>query len=250
MTTSPAIPAPPDSALALLFEPVEVATGPLAILSAEAERNLSRALENLPAVTRETAIREVRAAAAGLLDINLIDILLAGWRQYHDLTSAARRTLAAPGSSELVRLVTHRVTAAQEPYVNVMIDGRLVATVRFSVSVVFDVSALLAGISAGRLVAVHAGRFDITVTLAIDGTEVAARQARIELPGVIPLTPGIRLLAAGDYPAEADQPPAASQARGSAEQGQPSAPCGTPAAGRRGHPPAQDGRWWEAAGAG
>lgn len=119
-----------------------------------------------------------------------------------------------PGSSELVRLATHSVHVAREPYVSVLVDGRLIATVRLSVSVVFDVSALLAGISAGRLVAVHAGRCDITGTLAIEGVEVASGQASLDLPGVIPLTPGVRLLPAEEYPAAANEPSAEKAAMG------------------------------------
>ncbi len=147
----------PHGALEVLFGPAGDTAIPSAILSAEAGENLSRALANLPALTRETAVRTVRAAA-DLVDINLIDLLITGWRQYQDLTSAARRTLAAPGSSELVSLITHRVTAAQEPYINVLVNGHLIATIRFSVSVVFDVSAMLAEISAGRLVSMPRAR--------------------------------------------------------------------------------------------
>jgi hypothetical protein len=208
MTVTPAIPQHRHGALELLFGPAEDASIRLAILPAEADGNLGRALENLPAEIRDIAAKEVRSAAIGLLNADLVDLLIAGWRQYRDLTSAARRTLKEPGSSELVRLATHSVHVAREPYVSVLVDGRLMATVRLSVSVVFDVSALLAGISAGRLVAVHAGRCDITGTLAIEGVEVASGQTSLDLPGVIPLTPGVRLLPAEEYPAAANEPSA------------------------------------------
>jgi hypothetical protein len=58
----------------------------------------------------------------------------------------------------------------------------------------------VAGISAGRLVALHSGRCDITATLAIQGTDVLTRRAHLELPGVVPLSSGIRLLPARNYP--------------------------------------------------
>jgi hypothetical protein len=223
MTTIPAQPMRPLSAADLLFSQSEGAAGGLATLSAEANANLGGAVRNLPPMTRRKAVTQVREAAAGLLDIKLTDILIAGWSQYHDLTSAARRTLAAPGSSELVTVVTHQVTAAQQPFVNVFVDGQLLATIRLTVTVVFDVSALIAGISAGRLVAVHAGHCDISVTLAIDGVDVATGSARLELPGAIPLNPGIRLLPTNEYPA-VGQP-------GGAGQVKPAPPARVPAAG-------------------
>jgi hypothetical protein len=68
-------------------------------------------------------------------------------------------------------------------------------------SVVFDVSALVAGVSAGLLTALHSGRCDITATLAIQGTTVLTKPGHIELPGAVSLNPGVRLLPARDYPA-------------------------------------------------
>jgi hypothetical protein len=199
---TPAVQDRPSTTLDLLFSPGEDAPGALArqILPAGAAGDLGRALENLPTVTRQAAIREATTAAAGLLDVDLIGLLVAGWREHHDLTAAARRTLAAPGSTELVDLATHQITTTQQPSVSILVDGHRVATVQLDLSVVFDVSALVAGISAGRLVALHSGRCDITATLAIQGTDVLTRRAHLELPGVVPLSPGIRLLPARNYP--------------------------------------------------
>ena len=93
MTT--AEPTFPRTALALLFGPEADYPDAVAhqIASADPE-NLGRALEGLPKATREAAVREVGAAAAGLLNVNLIDVLVAGWRKHHDVISAARGTLA------------------------------------------------------------------------------------------------------------------------------------------------------------
>ena len=200
MTT--ATPTSSTTALALLFGPGDDAPGALAqaILPSDGGGDLGRALENFPQETRAAAAREVTAAAAGLLTVDPIGLLVAGWREYDDLTTAARRTLAAPASTELVHLATHRVTIEQQPYVTVEVDGRTVATVRLGLSVAFDVSALQAKVRAGRLAGVHAGSCDITLTLAIDGTDVATRQAHLELPGQIALKRPIRLLPARDYP--------------------------------------------------
>jgi hypothetical protein len=201
-----AMPPIPHTALALLFGPE--ADSPEAIaqqLTAADTDNLDLALGGLPKPTRDAAVREVAAAASGLLNVNLIDVLVAGWRKHHDLTSAARRTLAAPGSTELVQLATHQVTEAQQPYISVLVDDHHVATLNIGLSLIFDVSALLAAVSAGRLVAVHSGHCDITATLALEGTEVSTRRAHFELPGVISLDGGIRLLSAQEYQSGAEQ---------------------------------------------
>jgi hypothetical protein len=204
MTTT--VNAGPGTATNLLFGPAANAAEALAgqILSAQAD--LDRALAQLSEATRKAAVREAAAAGAGLLDVRLDGLLLSGWRIHHDLTGAARRTLAAPGSTELVDLVRHQVTASQEPSVAVLVDGRQVATIQLGLTVEFDVSALVAAVKAGLLVAVHAGSCDVTATLAIQGTEVQTASTHLDLPAALTVSPGIRLLPAEDYPASLPAP--------------------------------------------
>jgi hypothetical protein len=165
------------------------------LLSPGTAGDLGRALENVPATLREAAVRETNNAAKGLLDVGLTDFLVSGWRKHREVIAAARRSMTAPGSIELVNLVNHKITATQRPAVNLLVDNNRVATLELGLSVVFDVSALVAGIREGRLVAVHSGRCDVTATLAIQDADVISRQVHLELPGIIPLGHGIRLLA-------------------------------------------------------
>jgi hypothetical protein len=197
----------PRTATELLFGPGEDAAGALAerIARAGADGNLGADLEHLPGAARAAAVREVAGQAAGLLDVNLADVLAAGWREHHQLAAAAQRTLAVPGSTELVSLAAHQISTEQRPYVTLLVDGHRVATVELGLSLTLVVTALLAGISAGRLIDLHTGRCDVTAALAIQGGDLVTRQAHFELPGVIPLSPGIRLLPARHYPAAGNQ---------------------------------------------
>ena len=196
------------TALDLLFGADTDAAETLAgeILSPGGDQDLGRALAHLPETTRRAAVQEAATAAAGLLKVDLIGVLVRGWREHRDIVSAARRTLAAPASTELVSMSAHEVTLEQRPSVSVLVDGQRVATLELGLSIVFDVNALLLLISGGRLVAVRSGRCEITATLAVQGADLLVRQAHLELPGVIPLGQGIRLLPVGDYPARADLP--------------------------------------------
>jgi hypothetical protein len=168
------------------------------LLSAQVAGNLP-ALDRLPQLTRDAAVREARAAVTGLLDVSLIGVLVSAWRTHEDLTSAARRTLAVPGTTELVPLAEHQITSVMHPYVTLFVDGYQVATIHLDVSFLFDVQAVLAGIRDGRLVALHSGHCDVTATLAIEKTDVASKRVSFTLPGVIPLNPGIRLLSDMSY---------------------------------------------------
>ena len=168
------------------------------LLSAQVAGNLP-ALDRLPQVTRDAAVREARAAVTGLLDVSLIGVLVSAWRTHEDLTSAARRTLAVPGTTELVPLAEHQITSVMHPYVTVFVDGDQVTTIHLDLSLLFDVQAVLAGIRDGQLVALQSGHCDVTATLAIEKTDVASRRVSFTLPGVIPLNPGIRLLSDMSY---------------------------------------------------
>ena len=190
------------TALDLLFGPDTDAAAALAgeILSPGGDQNLGRALAQLPETTRKAAAQEAATTAAALLRVDLVSVLVRGWRQHRDIVSAARRTLAAPGSTEVVSMSTHEVTLEQRPSIDVLVDGQQLATLQLGLSIVFDVDALVLGISGGRLVAVHSGNCDITATLAVQGTDLFVRNAHLELPGVISLRRGIRLLPIGAYP--------------------------------------------------
>jgi hypothetical protein len=171
------------------------------IMSAGNELGFGHALKRLPRVTRQAAAHEAAVAAAGLLRIDLMDILVAGWREHHDIIAAARRTLATPGSKELVGVAPHRVSTVQQPAVSVLIDGRRVHTLQLGLSIVFDVTGLVAGVHVGRLAGIHAGRCEVGVALTVHEIEVLTKRAHhLELPGVMALKTGFRLLPSNEYP--------------------------------------------------
>jgi len=201
MTTATEGSAP--TALALLFGPDTDAAKILAgeILSPGGDQNLGHALAQLPEMTRKAAAQEAATTAAALLKVDLIDVLARGWREHRDIVSAAQRTLAAPGSTELVTMSTHEIKLDQRPSISILVDGQQVATLQLGLSIVFDIDALLLGISGGRLTDVRSGRCNITATLAVQGTDLLVRRAHLELPGVISLRRGIRLLPIDEYPA-------------------------------------------------
>jgi hypothetical protein len=121
------------------------------------EKNVGGVLGGLSPATRAAAAGEITATAAPSLNVNLIDVVAGGWRRYKKITDAARGTLAASGSTELLPLATHQITVTSDPDVTVLVDGYRVATLQLSLSIVCDVQPMLVRISAGRLVASSLG---------------------------------------------------------------------------------------------
>jgi hypothetical protein len=191
------------TALDLLFGTDAAAAKALAeeILSSGGDQSLNRAIAHLPEATRQTAVQEAATMMAALLKVDLIGVLVRGWSEHRDIICAAQRTLAVPGSTELVSMSSLEVKLEQRPSVSVLVDGQQVATLQFGLSIVFDVSALLLGISGGRLVTVRSGRCDITATVATQGTDLFVRHSHLELPGLFVLRRGFRLLPVDAYPA-------------------------------------------------
>jgi hypothetical protein len=193
------------TALDLLFGPdaeaaaAKTLAGEMSLLGGG--QDLDHALADLPETVRQAAAQEAGTTMAALLQVDLIGVLVRGWREHQDIVSAARRTLAVPGSTELVSMSALEVTLDQQPSVSVLLDGQQVASIDLGLSIVFDVAALLLGISGGLLVAVRSGRCEITAILAVQGTDLLVKHARLELPGVISLQQGIRLLPVAEYPA-------------------------------------------------
>jgi hypothetical protein len=177
-------------------------------------RAFARSLVHLPRVTREAAVREAAVAAAGLLKVDLIEVLVSGWREHRDIFTAARRTLDTPGSKELVGLAPHRIRTMQHPAVGILIDGKRVHTLQLGLSIFFEITGLVAGISHGRLDGAHAGRGHVGVALTIHEIEVLAKRTHLELPGHMGLKRGFRLLPASHYPDEPQSHPSGGQPGG------------------------------------
>jgi hypothetical protein len=212
----------PLTAAELLFGSSADAPEALAqkIVSVGRGQNLGRVLAHLPRVTREAAIREAALAAAVLLKVDLVDVLVAGWREHRDIHSAARRTLATPGSKELVGLAPHRISTVQQPAVGILVDGQRVHTLQLGLSIIFEVTGLVAGISHGRLEGLHAGRGEVGVALTIHEIEVLTKRTHLELPGMVALRSGFRLLPGHEYPDDAPASHPSSQAPASHPSGQ------------------------------
>jgi hypothetical protein len=145
-------------------------------------------LHSLSGSALQAVNHEIAAVADGLLNLDLGNVLISGWCKYTDLTKAAERTLAAPGSEEVVVLATHRVVSTHHPSIELLIDGVKVHTFVFEVKVVFDLNGVAAVLRRGELVALRGGECVVTATLTLEGTPLElSRKGRIDLALVIPL---------------------------------------------------------------
>jgi len=194
------------------------------------------ALELVSQAGRKAAGRQVAVVANGLLDLDLGDLVIAGWRKQGQLAAAAERTAANPGSSEVVELATHRVSSAHHPSVELLVNDVHVATVTFDLEVEFVVKALVVTVRDGHVVSLHTGSCDLAATLAAEGVQLASRRGHLELPLVVrwplPLRDGSAPPPYGATPSPAPSPPPSRRRRTSAaslHRQRRRRPTGTPA---------------------
>ncbi len=147
--------------------------------------SLGAALQLVSQAGRQAADSQVATVANGLLDLDLGDLLAAGWRRQAALAAAAERTVANPGSSEVVELATHRITSVHRPFVDLLINDVHVATVNFELRIEFAVKALGVTVRNGHVVSLHSGACEVTATLSAEGVRLARRQEHFELPVLV-----------------------------------------------------------------
>ncbi len=163
-------------------------TGMASALQASRAADLvSGRLVDFTQATREQAVREVGRISADLLDLNFADLIIGALASYASLQEAARRTAAAPGTEELVELISHQVALDNQPSIELLVDGAHVATVHLLLLLVIDIQALTATVRQGRLVTVQLGRCDIDAALCIERVPVASKKATLQLPVFLPV---------------------------------------------------------------
>ncbi|HEV7450905.1 MAG TPA: hypothetical protein VGO16_05875 [Pseudonocardiaceae bacterium] len=166
-----------------------------------AAQSAMQGIRGLSALALQAVNHEVAAVVDGLLNLDLGDVLLSGWRKYTELTKAAERTIASPGSEEIVVLATHRVVSTHHPSVDLHIDGVKVHTFVFELKVVFDLNGVAAVVRLGALVALRGGECVVTATLTLEGTSLElSAKGRIDLALIVPLRWPIPLTRQGHHP--------------------------------------------------
>ncbi len=155
-------------------------------------------LTRLVPEARQAADDALASVAAGLLDLDLGDVLIYGWRTHDRLVNAAKQTMRAPRRQEVVQLGSHQVIWTKQPTVDLLLDGVRVHTFHFQLTIVFEVDVASAIVEKGKLTALKAGDGSVagTLTLRMPGGDIQLLQQKrnINLHVIVHLGSGIALL--------------------------------------------------------
>lgn len=115
--------------------------------------------------TRDLVEREINSAAAGLLEIDLGDVLLGGWVRYRALRDAAVRT--RDRGCETVELVRHRVTATHRPWVELRAGEVMIGRVDFEITTTLQIDGAVAVVEKAELRRMQFGECTATVAFTV-----------------------------------------------------------------------------------
>lgn len=153
-----------------------------------------RILRHLSGSVAATVDHEVGAVVERMLELDLGDVLVSGWRKHADLVEAARRTLALAGSEEVVVLGSHRVTSTYRPRVDLYVDELRVSSLEFELRIAFRLTGVAAVVRAGDLVSLRGGDCTVDVTLELEGAVLAHRRRGLDLGVALPLAHPVALV--------------------------------------------------------
>lgn len=144
----------------------------------------------------------VAGALAKVLDVNLGAPILWAWRTHRELKEAARATLAGSGPPEHVSLADHKITSDHHPEVDVTVDPQPPLTIRFDLTLLYTLEALVLTVQRGHLVGLSPVRCAVTMTFGSHGINTT-RSRTYALPELLTVHPGLRLLPESAYATDA-----------------------------------------------
>ena len=128
--------------------------------------------------------------ALDVLDLNVVDLLIGGWRRHAEVRSQLRATALDPSRTALVHVAAHTVESSHKPKVEVRAEGRLLAILTVPVEIAFEIEAVELSIRAGEIREIRPGRVMVRGIVKIENSVVLERELkRLEFPGRIVIDP-------------------------------------------------------------
>jgi len=150
----------------------------------------------VPATGEVPQLTAIARAAGGLqwqtlyersfdvLDVNVVDVLVAGWKKQNEVRDLLKATAADPARTALVQLAEHTLESTHKPSIEVRSAGKVVARLSFTIEVAFNVEAVELVLRHGRVEEVRPGRVTAQGTVKLEHAVILERKlSALTLPG-------------------------------------------------------------------
>ena len=146
-------------------------------------------------VDPKVMLEGIRQQIPGLPEgIEIPTIIAEAWSKAKQLHEYHDQTLHPPGELSLVSMKEHTIRSSYHPMIEVLINGKRIASVTIDVGVQLTLEALVLEIQRARVMAVSPGRFTVSGNVLWGETELAKVESRpVELPGRQALGEGVEI---------------------------------------------------------
>ncbi len=134
-----------------------------------------------------------------LLDINVVEVLLAGWKKHKEVRAQLRATAADPSRTVMVYIGHHTLDSMHKPSIELRSYGRRLVELSFPIELTFEIGAIELTLRAGAVTEIRSGEVKVRGTVKLESTVILERAlAPISLPGRIVLDTAPRHSARSD----------------------------------------------------
>jgi hypothetical protein len=148
--------------------------------------NQGAVVTRLPPLTSQAVLKQVQSSFTALQEVAIGDVLQLAWSASKTIQKAVRASIST-GQPQPIHLDGYAIPVDYQPTLDVLINGRKVATIHFVLSLALELFNLDGMVERGRLMRLSAQTFDVTVSLSMAGRTLAARKARLNLAVELPL---------------------------------------------------------------
>lgn len=165
-----------------------------AIERSETGAKLKEAVDKLPGIDWAPVAKEIEAKIGEILEVDLLGVLLGGWKKYKQLQEYRDVTKHPPEETILLSLAEHAISSSHHPKIEILAAEAPLGTLEFTITLALKLEGIVLKVRGGRIREICAGRCRGKGTLACAGVELLAKETdRFELPGRFSLGEGIEI---------------------------------------------------------
>ena len=129
-----------------------------------------------------------------LLDVNLGRVVAGAWNKHQDLRKYCEETKYKPNETVRVSLVDHKIRSNHAPHIDFLVNGVKTGELKFDVKITLAIQGLELSIKGGRIRSLLVGSCKATGEVLLEGMRIAKQSSKkIELGDEISLGKGIAI---------------------------------------------------------
>jgi hypothetical protein len=163
-----------------------------AIEKSPAGAKLKEAVGKLPGIEWGPVAKEIEAKIGDVLDVDIVSVLLGGWKKYRQLQQYRDPAKYPPEETILLSLTEHSIASSHHPKIEILAGEVPVGTLEFTITLALKLEGVVLKVRGGKIREIAAGRCRGKGSLECAGVTLLEKETdSVELPGRVGLGDGI-----------------------------------------------------------